>query len=101
MENGALVIDTRPPHNFGEGHIPDALHVYLRGSAFATRVGFIASPQNRLLLIVKDERDLHEATTQLAVAGYDQGVGYLEGCMAAWQEDVVPRPQMPQTTLDA
>ena len=100
MENGALVIDTRPPHNFGEGHIPDALHVYLRGSAFATRVGFIASPQNRLLLIVKDERDLHEATTQLAVVGYDQVVGYLEGGMAAWQEAGLPVQQLRQITVE-
>ena len=90
MEHGALVIDTRLPHAFAEGHIPGALHVALHGSAFPTRVGFVASPQSRLLLVVKDEHDLHDAVTQLAVVGYDQVVGYLEGGMAAWQEVELP-----------
>src|SRR5947209_5953223 len=49
MQGGALVIDTRSPQQFGEEHIPGALQVYLRGSAFATRVGFVAAPENRLL----------------------------------------------------
>src|SRR5579859_354026 len=47
MHAGALVIDTRSPQAFGEGHIPGVLQVYLHGSAFATRVGFVASPENR------------------------------------------------------
>src|SRR5213080_1311266 len=33
MEGGGLVVDTRSPSQFGEGHIPGALEVYLRGSA--------------------------------------------------------------------
>ena len=100
IEIQALVIDTRTPHMFGEGHIPGALHVYLRGSAFATRVGFIASPENRLLLVVKDERDLREATNQLAVVGFDQVVGYLDGGMAAWQEAELPVQQLSQITVE-
>src|SRR5436309_5864426 len=36
MEGGGLVVDTRSPSQFGEVHIPGALQVYLRGSAFAT-----------------------------------------------------------------
>lgn len=100
MENGALVIDTRSPHKFGEGHIPGAVHVYLRGSAFATRVGFIASPETRLLLVVKDERDLREAMTQLAVVGYDQVIGYLADGMIAWQEAELPVQQLRQITVE-
>src|SRR5258708_11040980 len=99
VKNGAPVLDTRSPHNFGEEHIPGALHVYLHGSAFATRVGFIASPDSRLLLVVRDERDLHEATTQLAVVGYDQVAGYLEGGMATWQEAGLPIQQLSQIAV--
>src|SRR5213082_2458286 len=83
MESGALVIDTRSPHAFGEGHIPGVLQVYLHGSAFPTRVGFVAAPDSRLMLVVKDEHDLRETVTQLAVVGYDQVIGYLEGGMVA------------------
>jgi rhodanese-related sulfurtransferase len=86
MQNGALVIDTRSPHAFCEGHIPGALEVNLHGSAFPTRVGFVAPSDSRLLLVVSNEHDLHETVTELAVVGYDQVIGYLAGGMAAWQE---------------
>ena len=100
MQNGAQVIDTRSPHQFAEGHIPGALQVYLHGSAFGTRVGFIASPDSRLLLVVRDERDLHEAVRQLAVVGFDQVAGYLEGSMDAWIEAELPVQQMGQITVE-
>lgn len=98
MQSGALVLDTRSPHNFAEGHIPGALHVYLHGSAFGTRVGFIASPASRLLLVVKDERDLRDAVAQLAVVGYDQVAGYLNGGMESWQEAGLPVQTLAQIT---
>src|SRR5437588_1941393 len=100
MESGAQVIDTRSPHQFAEGHIPGVLLVYLRGSAFATRVGFVVSPETRLLLVVKDERDLHDALEQLAVVGFDRVVGYLEGGMAGWQEADLPVQQLGQLTVE-
>jgi hydroxyacylglutathione hydrolase len=100
MVHGALVIDTRLPHAFAGGHIPGALHVALHGSAFPTRVGFIAAPESRLLLVVKDERDLHDAVTQLAVVGYDQVVGYLDGGMDAWLEAELPVEAIDQLTVE-
>jgi hydroxyacylglutathione hydrolase len=100
IESGALVIDIRSPHAFGEGHIPSAIHVYLHGSAFATRVGFVAAPENRLLLVVKNERDLREAISQLAVVGFDQVVGFLDGGMATWQEADLPVQQLSQITVE-
>src|SRR5213082_161644 len=93
MQTDALVIDTRSPHQFAEGHIPGALDIFLHGSAFATRIGFIASPDDRLLLVVNGERALHAALTQLAVVGFNQAAGYLEGGMAAWIEAELPVPQ--------
>ncbi len=100
MERDVLVIDTRSPQQFGEGHIPGVLQVYLHGSAFATRVGFVASPQSRLLLVMNDERDLRETVTQLAVVGYNQVVGYLDGGMRAWQEAGLPVQQLKQITVE-
>ncbi len=99
-ENGALVIDTRSPRAFGEGHIPSAIHVYLHGSSFATRVGFVVSPENRLLLVVKNERDLRDAICQLSVVGFDQIVGYLDGGMVAWQEADLPVQQLSQIAVE-
>jgi hydroxyacylglutathione hydrolase len=100
MQAGALVIDTRSPQAFGESHIPGVLQVSLHGSAFATRVGFVASPEHRLLLVVKDERDLREATAQLAVVGYEQVIGYLDGGMQAWQDNGLPVQHLELITVD-
>lgn len=100
MEHGALAIDTRSTHAFAEGHIPGALHVALHGSAFPTRVGFIAAPESTLLLVVRDEHDLQEAVTQLAVVGYDRVVGYLDGAMAAWLEAELPVQTTNQLTVE-
>jgi len=100
MHSGALVVDIRSPQEFSEGHIPGALHVALHGSAFATRFGFVAPSDARLLLVVKDERDLQEAVKQLAVVGYDQVIGSLDGGMAAWQEAGLPIQQLRQVSVD-
>ena len=100
MENGVLVIDTRSPHSFGEGHIPGALHVYLRGSSFATRVGFVVRPENRLLLVLKNEHELGAAIDQLCVVGFDQVIGYLDGGMSTWQEADLPIQQLDQITVE-
>jgi len=100
MAGGALVIDIRSPQDFGAGHIPGAVEVYLHGSAFATRVGFVASPEDRLLLVITDERDLYEAVAQLAVVSYDQVVGYLDGGMIAWQEAGLPVQHLKQITVE-
>ena len=96
LERGALVIDTRSPHLFGEGHVPGSINVYLHGSAFATRVGFVAPPAAHLLLVVREEADVREAMTQLAVVGYEQVVGCLAGGMEAWSEADLPAQQLPQ-----
>jgi hydroxyacylglutathione hydrolase len=100
VAHGALIIDTRSPHQFGEGHIPGAIGVFLRGSAFPTRVGFVAPPQSRLLLVVNDERDLVEATTQLAVVAFDSVLGYLDGGMEAWREAGLPLQTLDQITVN-
>jgi hydroxyacylglutathione hydrolase len=99
MESGALVIDTRSPHAFGERHIPGVIHVYLRGSSFATRVGFVVPPENRLLLVLKNEGELHAAIDQLSVVGFDQVIGYLDGGMSTWQEADLPIQQLGQITV--
>jgi len=100
MDDGAVVIDVRSPRRFGEGHIPGALHVYLHGSSFPTRVGFVAAPDSRLLLVAENEQDVREAKTQLAVVGYDQVTGYLAGGMEAWQEAGFPVQPLAQVSVE-
>jgi hydroxyacylglutathione hydrolase len=100
LERGALMLDTRSPAQFGEGHIPGAVFVALHGPAFATRVGFVAPSDARLVLVINDEYDLHVAVKRLAVVGYDQVIGFLEGGMAAWQEAGLPVQQVNQLSIE-
>jgi hydroxyacylglutathione hydrolase len=100
MKRGALVLDTRSPEHFGEAYIPGAVFVALHSSAFATRVGFVAPPDAPLVLVINDEYDLHEAVKQLAVVGYDQVIGFLEGGMVAWQEAGLPVQQVNQLSVE-
>ena len=100
IEAGALAIDTRSPEQFARGHIPSALHVYLHGSAFATRVGFVAPPASSLLLIVENEDDLCEALAQLSVVGYDRVHGFLAGGMQAWRAAGLPIQTLEQLSVD-
>jgi hydroxyacylglutathione hydrolase len=100
VECGALVLDTRSPAQFGEAHIPGAVFVALHGPAFATRVGFVAPSDARLVLVIKDEHDLHEAVQQLAVVGYDQVIGFLEGGMVTWQEAGLLIQQVSQLSVE-
>jgi rhodanese-related sulfurtransferase len=93
---GALVLDIRTPEAFCAGHIPGALHVFLHGAAFPTRVGFLVPPDKELLLIVEDEQDVALACQQLAVVGYEQIRGYLQGHMAAWQAAALPLQALAQ-----
>jgi hydroxyacylglutathione hydrolase len=99
LEHGAQVIDTREPQQFAQGHVPAALHVSLRASGFATRAGFIIPSETRLLLVVKNSRDLPDALAQLAVVGFDRVAGYLEGGMQAWQEAALPLGHLEQLTV--
>jgi hydroxyacylglutathione hydrolase len=100
MEAGALAIDTRPPEQFAQGHIPGALHVYLHGSAFATRVGFVAPPESSLLLIVEKEADLREALAQLSVVGYDRVSGFLAEGMKSWRAAGLPVQTLEQLSVE-
>jgi hydroxyacylglutathione hydrolase len=90
MEQGALVLDVRTPEAFCSGHIPGAFHVYLHGSAFSTRVGFVVPAESKLLLVAENTQDIAQVREQLAVVGYESVRGYLLGFMESWRATRLP-----------
>ena len=98
-EEGALVLDTRPPEAFGGGHIPGALNVGL-GPAFATWAGTVLPATARVLLVLDRPQDLWEATWQLLRIGYRLPEGWLAGGMSAWRVAAGPVESLPQITVD-
>jgi hydroxyacylglutathione hydrolase len=98
IDDGAVVLDTRPPLAFAGGHIDGALNVGL-GSSFPTWAGTVLGGDARVLLVLNDPSDLWPVTWHLLRIGYAPPVGWLAGGMQAWGTSARPMPSF--EALDA
>jgi glyoxylase-like metal-dependent hydrolase (beta-lactamase superfamily II)/rhodanese-related sulfurtransferase len=85
---GAVILDTRSDSAYAAAHPPGALHVGLAGQ-YASWVGTLARPEDRLLLIAPAGRE-EEAVMRLARVGYENIAGLLEGGIERWQAEGLP-----------
>ncbi len=80
-----LILDVRKPGEYAQGHIPGSIFVGLDGS-FAPWVGeLLVDTQQKILLIVPEDRR-EEAVTRLSRVGFDHTLGCLQGGITAWME---------------
>jgi glyoxylase-like metal-dependent hydrolase (beta-lactamase superfamily II)/rhodanese-related sulfurtransferase len=84
-ETGALILDTRDPHVFAKGFIPNSINIGIDGS-FAPWVGAMIPDIRQEILLVTDLDREEEVITRLARVGYDHTVGYLKGGFEAWKK---------------
>jgi glyoxylase-like metal-dependent hydrolase (beta-lactamase superfamily II)/rhodanese-related sulfurtransferase len=78
-----LVLDTRAPEAFAQGHIAGSLNIGLNGQ-YAPWVGALI-PFGQRLVLVADAGKEQEALVRLARVGYENVAGYLAGGIAAWK----------------
>jgi hydroxyacylglutathione hydrolase len=100
---GAMVVDCRSPEAFGGAHIPGSLNIGA-GTAFPTWAGSVLPPDEDLLLVVDNPRDLWDIQWQLLRIGYQEPIGWLAGGMRTWRTAAQPLGFLPQLTpgqLDA
>ncbi len=83
-ETEALVLDTRTPHQFSQGHVPGSINIGLSGQ-FAPWVGALVPGVAHPLLLITEHGKEEEAVMRLARVGYDNVLGYLDGGIAAWE----------------
>jgi hydroxyacylglutathione hydrolase len=83
VEEGALILDTRPAQTFKDGFIPRSVNIGIKGD-FAPWVGTLITNIQQPLVLVTGSGELEEVVTRLSRVGYDQIVGYLEGGIDAW-----------------
>lgn len=93
---GALLVDLRPPDEFGRGHAAGAVNI-----GFGPKVGYWAGwalPRNAVVVLLNDgdTRQLQEARRQLLRVGIDDVAGYVGGGFAAWAAAGLPVAQFPQ-----
>jgi glyoxylase-like metal-dependent hydrolase (beta-lactamase superfamily II)/rhodanese-related sulfurtransferase/TusA-related sulfurtransferase len=98
LGDGALVLDLRDVADFGEGHVPGALNVWIDGPQFAERVAGLAPTGTRILLMGAPS-DVDRAVTALSRVGVDDIVGFLQWGMVEWRSEGFPVATVPQITV--
>ncbi|WP_007517247.1 MBL fold metallo-hydrolase [Pseudofrankia saprophytica] len=81
---GALVVDTRDPREFADGHLRGSLNVPADGR-FAETAGMVVEPGRTVLVIAPPDRE-EEIVVRLARIGFDQATGYLREPERAFRE---------------
>jgi hydroxyacylglutathione hydrolase len=96
---GDTVLDTRPPIQFGDGHIPGAVNIPLVGQ-FASSAGALLGLEGELILVAEDPEALEESRLRLARVGIENVAGYLEGGMQRWAAEEKPTAQIMQVPAE-
>ena len=90
--DGVLVLDTRSPNEFAQGHLRGSVNVGLEGR-FAEYAGDVIRPDQSVLLVSAPGSEV-EARVRLGRIGFDRIVGALDGPQAAF----VARPDVVEGT---
>lgn len=86
IKKGALILDTRSADDFEKGFIPGAINIGLNGQ-FAVWVGTLLGIQQPLVLVTEPGKE-HESVLRLARVGYEKVVGFLDGGVKTWNEQL-------------
>jgi hydroxyacylglutathione hydrolase len=97
-EPGVAMIDTRSMLAFGGGHIAGAINIGDR-SELSPWVGQMFDLEQRLLLIVNNEKDVERILRMIVRSGHFEFAGYLAGGMKAWETAGLPMEFMQQLTI--
>ena len=98
IAQGAGVLDLRDSADFGEGHVPGSLNVWIESPQFAERVAGMA-PAGAPLLIIGAPTDVERAVTALSRVGVDEVAGFLQWGMVEWRSEGFPVETVPQITV--
>lgn len=93
LEEGVVIIDTRPKTTFNEGHYKGAINLQLQGK-FETWLGAIINPHEAFYLVAANEEALHTALNRVAKIGYEQQI---KGTLVA---DYLAQQTFPHLDMD-
>jgi glyoxylase-like metal-dependent hydrolase (beta-lactamase superfamily II)/rhodanese-related sulfurtransferase len=80
---GALILDTRPAKEFGDGFVPGAISIGLEGR-FAEWAGSLLPFDQDIILVTPVGKE-EETIVRMARVGFDNVAGYLKGGYPAWE----------------
>lgn len=99
QNSGALVMDTRPPQQYGNGHVPGSLQISLSGQ-FASWAGTLVKLESPIVIVAEDDEHVRETRVRLARVGIDNVRGYLEGGILAWHNAGLPLSAIEQIPVE-
>jgi hydroxyacylglutathione hydrolase len=99
LHRGALVVDVRTDVQFDEGHIPRAVGISTRRAGFGSRLAWLATPEQPIVLVGSDDEDALEAAMLAAAIGLRNVAGYLAGGMTSWREDELDVERVERITV--
>lgn len=86
-DDGGLVVDLRVELQFDEAHIPGAVCITSRRAGFGSKLAWLATPEQPIVLVGHDDEDALEAAQLAGAVGLRNIAGYLAGGMASWREE--------------
>jgi hydroxyacylglutathione hydrolase len=95
----ALVVDVRTALQFDEAHIPGAVSNTILHAGFGTRLAWIASPDDEIVLVGRDDDDALHAAELAAAVGLARIAGYLAGGMTSWREERLRTERIERITV--
>jgi len=99
LDKGGCVLDVRSPEEYGEGHVPGALNVWIESPQFSTRAGAFLPAEAPVVLVASSPTDLARAAQGLGRVGLDEIAGYLQWGMTDWRSQGLPVARVPQVTV--
>jgi hydroxyacylglutathione hydrolase len=99
IDKGACVLDVRTSEEYGQGHSPGAIHVWIESPQFANRAGLFVPPEAPVVLAVSSPTDLERAVQGLGRIGLDTIAGHLQWGMTEWKSQGQPVEVVPQISV--
>jgi hydroxyacylglutathione hydrolase len=87
VEEGAFIVDVRPPEAFGGAHIKASFSL---PSSRLANAGWVLAYDNVILLVAENLETLDFAVRSLWRLGFDRMEGYLAGGLEAWYKAGLP-----------
>jgi len=90
LADGALVVDVRDERAFDAGHIPGSVCIPAVRAGFGSRLGWLAGPQDPVVLVGAGDHDARAAVGLAAAVGLRGVTGWLAGGLDAYDGPRVP-----------
>jgi hydroxyacylglutathione hydrolase len=99
IAEGAVVLDLRTPAEYGAGHVPGAVHVWIESPQFSERCGWFVPQDAQIVLVAASPTDLGRAVAALSRVGLDGARGYLQRGMTDWRSEGLASEEVAQISV--